>query len=97
MNLDIAPGYSAIAQVLPGQTGPYSGAAARPRLVNPDKNNFSPRIGFAWRPSPRSPWCIRGGYGIYYNTSVYNTIANNMAQQPPFAQYVERRHHPAIR
>ena len=29
---------------------------------------------------------VRGGYGTYYNTSVYNTIANNMAQQPPFAQ-----------
>ncbi len=29
---------------------------------------------------------VRGGYGTYYNTSVYNNIANNMAQQPPFAQ-----------
>jgi hypothetical protein len=29
---------------------------------------------------------VRGGYGIYYNTSVYSTIASNMAQQPPFAQ-----------
>ena len=29
---------------------------------------------------------VRGGYGIYYNTSVYNIIAGNMAQQPPFAQ-----------
>ena len=29
---------------------------------------------------------VRGGYGLYYNTSVYNTIAANMAQQPPFAQ-----------
>ena len=29
---------------------------------------------------------VRGGYGIYYNTSVYNVIAVNMAQQPPFAE-----------
>ena len=29
---------------------------------------------------------VRGGYGVYYNTSVYNMIAANMAQQPPFAQ-----------
>ena len=29
---------------------------------------------------------VRGGYGIYYNTSVYNIVAANMAQQPPFAQ-----------
>ena len=29
---------------------------------------------------------VRGGYGIYYNSAVYQTIASNMAQQPPFAQ-----------
>jgi hypothetical protein len=31
---------------------------------------------------------VRGGYGLYYNTSVYSAIAANMAQQPPFAQTV---------
>ena len=85
VNLDIAPGYAAIAQVLPGQSGPYSGALPA-SLVNPDKNNISPRIGFAWRPLPKGSMVVRGGYGTYYNTSVYNNIANNMAQQPPFAQ-----------
>ncbi len=72
-------------QVLPGQSGPYSGALPS-SLVKPDKNNISPRIGFAWRPLPKKNMVIRGGYGTYYNTSVYNNIANNMAQQPPFAQ-----------
>src|SRR6185436_15632400 len=85
VDLDVAPGYAAIAQVLPGQSGPYSGALPS-SLVKPDKNNISPRIGFAWRPIPKKSMVIRGGYGTYYNTSVYNTIANNMAQQPPFAQ-----------
>jgi len=85
VNLDVAPGYAAIAQVQPGQSGPYSGALPA-SLVNPDKNNISPRIGFAWRPITKGTLVVRGGYGTYYNSSVYNTIANNMAQQPPFAQ-----------
>ena len=85
VNLDIAPGYAAITQVVPGQPGPYSGGLPT-SLVRPDKNNISPRIGFAWRPIPKKSMVIRGGYGTYYNTSVYNTIANNMAQQPPYAQ-----------
>ena len=29
-----------------------------------DKNNFAPRLGFAWSPDPRT--VVRGGFGIYY-------------------------------
>ena len=80
VNLAIAPGFSGITAVEPGTAGLSSG------LINPDRNNFSPRIGFAWRPSTKGSLVVRGGYGIYYNTSVYNLVASNMAQQPPFAQ-----------
>ncbi len=79
VNLAVAPGFGAISQVLAGTSG------APDTLVHPDKNNVSPRIGFAWRPLKKGSMVVRGGFGMYYNTSVYNQIANNMAQQPPFA------------
>jgi hypothetical protein len=79
VNLAVAPAYASVSQVLAGASGQPN------TLVHPDKNNVSPRIGFSWRPLAKRNMVVRGGFGIYYNTSVYNTIANNLAQQPPFA------------
>ena len=84
-NLDIAPGFTGVAVVTPGKAGPYSGTFPE-GLVNPDKNNFAPRIGIAWKPIKGKQTTIRAGYGMYYNGSVYNAAANRMAQQPPFAK-----------
>lgn len=78
-NLDVAQGYSAAAVVLPGERS-YPRA-----LVDSDRNNFSPRVAIAWKPSARRSTLIRSGYGWYFNTGVYDGIANNLAQQPPFA------------
>jgi len=78
VNLEIAAGYSAVTAVEAGQTDRA--------LIHPDRDNISPRLGFAWRPLTNGSLVVRGGYGLYYNTSVYNLIASNMAQQPPFAQ-----------
>jgi hypothetical protein len=80
VNLAIAPDYSTISVALAGKDG-YSAA-----LIHPDRDNFSPRLGFAWRPLTKGSLVVRGGYGVYYNTSVYNVIAGNLAQQPPFAE-----------
>ncbi len=52
-------------------------------LVRPDRKNFAPRIGFAWKPLPNT--VVRGGYGINYNTGAYQGIAQQLALQPPFA------------
>jgi hypothetical protein len=82
VNLEIAPGYSAITSI---QASSVAGSWPS-TLIRPDYNNFSPRVGFAWRPWTNGSTIVRGGYGVYYNTSVYNIIASNLAQQPPFAQ-----------
>jgi TonB-dependent receptor-like protein len=83
-NLDIAPGYAGVALVTPTVTSVYSGVFPR-GLIEPDRNNLSPRVGVAWKPWPKQSLIVRAGYGVYYNGSVYNTIASLLGQQPPFA------------
>jgi len=85
VNLLAGPGYAAIEQVVPGEASTYYGTLPN-ALIQPDRNGFAPRIGFAWRPLTKGSLVVRGGYGVYHNTSVYNLIAGNMAQQPPFAE-----------
>lgn len=83
-NLDIAPGFTGVAVVLPGQTGPYTGNFSD-ALINPDRNNFSPRIGLAWKIPGKKTLLVRAGYGIYYNEQAYNSFITRLSAQPPFA------------
>jgi hypothetical protein len=86
VNLDFGPGFSAAAPVVAqSPTGPLTGMHYPDSLVHPDKSAIQPRIGIAWRPLPASSLVVRAGYGIYYNTSVYQTIASQMAQQSPLS------------
>ncbi len=84
VSLDVAPGFSAVAQVFPSGTGPYQGQFPR-ALVRGDKNNFGPRVGLAWKRKASSKWVARAGYGMFYNPSVYPAIAGQLIGQPPFA------------
>ena len=87
VNLDIVPGFAAVSPVL-GSTpvGPLTGQRYPGSLVRPDKHEIGPRAAFAWHPFAGSSMVVRGGYGIYYNTSVYQSIAAQMMQQSPLSK-----------
>jgi hypothetical protein len=48
-----------------------------------DKNNFSPRIGFAWDVRGDARSVLRGGYGIYYDQSFLNVPLFAVQQANP--------------
>ena len=41
-------------------------------LIAPDRNNFGPRIGFAYSPGFVKDAVVRAGYGVYYTPEIYN-------------------------
>jgi hypothetical protein len=86
-NLNVASGFTGAQLLVPtGAVLPPSVSAvpsSTRSLINPDRNNFAPRIGVAWKPMKQT--VVRAGYGINYNLAQYGAIIQNFAFQPPFA------------
>ncbi len=82
VNLDIAPGFKTAAAVV------------SPPL-KADRSGIQPRLSLAWRPLPASSMVIRAGYGIYRNSSVYQSIVTQMAQQAPLSKSLSVGNTPA--
>ncbi len=47
----------------------------------PDYTNFAPRVGFAW--SPAKDFVLRGGYGIFYDASMFE-VTSALYFNPPY-------------
>jgi len=96
VNLDITPGYASVAPVLGyAPTGSLTQQSYPGSLLRPDWNNIAPRVAISWRPFSASSMIVRASYGIYYDTSVYQAIATQMAQQSPLSKSLRVQNGPA--
>ncbi len=44
--------------------------------ISTDRNNFSPRLGFAWSPFESRRTVVRGSYGLFYDRVPLRALAN---------------------
>jgi hypothetical protein len=71
------PGFGTLVQA--GQAGQSR------RLIGTDKNNFGPRVGFAYQAGGRT--VVRGGYGLFYGQDEgYGVVARMVGNPPYFVQ-----------
>ncbi len=62
-----------------GQNSPFGR-----RVQQSDKNDWAPRIGFAWDPWNTAKTVLRGGYGVYYDQALIGIVEQNAFTTPPF-------------
>ena len=72
---------------LAGVCGPGGFASAK-SLGKGDDNNFGPRIGFAWDVFGDGKTSLRGGFGVSYESTLYNPLSNSR-WNPPYYSFNE--------
>jgi hypothetical protein len=96
VNFDVAPGFIAVSPVLASAPiGSLTGRRYPASLLGADRRGIEPRIAASWRPRLTSSLVIRAGYGLYRNLGTYQSLAQLLAQQPPFARTFSIQNTPA--
>jgi hypothetical protein len=71
------------------RAGAEGGGYADRALVGFDKNNFAPRVGFAWRAGRK--WTLRSGAGIFYGGQMALGASERTMRNFPFSSSVQKR------
>ena len=71
-----------IAVFIPGKGLVIPGSGGVNSIFPPDRNNFAPRIGFAYQPTSRGDLVVRGGIGVFYDQINLNPFLDF---RPPIA------------
>jgi len=92
LNLGVRYEYSTIPAGFFGATDPAIRDVGVPGPARPDKNNWAPRVGFAYSPSnPTGMFerllgpgktSIRGGFGMSYDVLFYNILVSTASNYP---------------
>jgi len=77
-NILLGAGSTIAQQIASATVGPVSGVFA-----HPIDNLWSPRVGFAWDPSKRGVWSIRGGVGVFHDWIGLGQAVDEMRTNPP--------------
>ena len=68
---------------------PTSISPTRSTLASTDKNNFAPRIGFAYRVGNSGNTVVRGAYGVFYQAEPFNQFIF-LSINPPFVSFYDK-------
>ena len=70
--------------IMAGVCGP-GGFAASKTLGKGDHNDFGPRVGFAWDVFGDGKTSLRGGFGVSYESTLYNPLSNSRWNPPYYS------------